>query len=166
MPFTFDEADEILVPPSRAAIGRMGEDAIVKDLIRRRFYVYVPVIPRSPCDMIILKGTQTLRVEVKTSTQGRHDPEQRQRSQHDVLAQLTLSSGRVRYRPTPEKLILNFDAQIERCFWCGEEQPKGETLLSVRCDCPGAVEARQYDPASLNETYLEALVKYPRLRRS
>jgi hypothetical protein len=142
--FTFDESDEFFVSPRTQVIGNMGESVIVNDLIRRRFYVYVPVIHRSPCDMIILKGTQTLRVEVKTSINGRNYPIKKH-ERYDVLVQVTLKNQRVRYKPSPESMILNFDAQIERCWWCGEEQPKTTDLSTVPCPCSGSQAAmREY----------------------
>lgn len=110
--------------PTKVAIGNVAEAQVIKDLEMRCFHVFRSVRSSAPCDIIALKGVQTLRIEVKTAVRvesgkitqaGPWNPRA-----SDVRA-FVLADGDIVYDPTPESLILQFDDEIRRCGRCGRD---------------------------------------------
>jgi hypothetical protein len=115
--FEFDSNDSIFKPLSSTEIGRIGEGLVARDLRSMGFQVFTQHIHQNTCDLIIMKGVQTLRVEVKTGRIAHGTTFNKKYS--DIRAYVVLKSGKIRYTPKPESLILHFDDEIIRCIQCG-----------------------------------------------
>lgn len=45
--------------------GAIGELSVCADLLSKGYAVFRAVSPHCPCDLVVIKGTQTLRIEVR-----------------------------------------------------------------------------------------------------
>lgn len=54
-------------------VGALQELRVATDLLVRGFHVFRAMSPASPCDLVILKDGQTIRVEVRTAYRGWHN---------------------------------------------------------------------------------------------
>lgn len=87
------------------AVGALGELVVAADLMRRGYEVFRAVSPCAPCDLLVLSGALTLRVEVRTMRRnkygwanGRVKPKDAGR--FDVMA-FVEPDGRIHYRGLP-----------------------------------------------------------------
>jgi len=88
---------------SKGSLGAAVESIICGDLLLKGFDVYRAVTPNALCDLVIIKGKEVLRVEVKTcliyKKTGRmyyasHNPEN-----YDILALYHVQTKTIIYKP-------------------------------------------------------------------
>lgn len=85
-----------------SAVGALNEMLVISDLINKGHEVYRAISAGSPCDLVIVRDTDILRVEVTT---GRNSPSgkyyvpngKRGKTTHDVLA--VVLNGKIIYEP-------------------------------------------------------------------
>lgn len=99
MPAFVNEPAPRLVP---SALGAMNELAVAADLMRRGYEVFRALSPASPCDLLALKGSLLMRVEVRSVTRDadgslRKVISKRDHGRYDVAA-LVERSGQIHYR--------------------------------------------------------------------
>lgn len=84
--------------------GALSEMLACADLLKRGFHVFRAISPSAPCDLIAMKGTRLIRVEVTTvrrATTGVHYNHKRHKSEkYDVLAFVILGEDIVEYEPS------------------------------------------------------------------
>lgn len=91
----------ISLPPS--TVGSISEMRVISDLLSQGYYVFKSVSPNSPCDIIIIHGDITLKVEVGTATT-KLDGTFASREKHgnydyDIRALITRDGSTIEYQP-------------------------------------------------------------------
>ncbi len=79
----------------------LGLATVVLDLVKQELSVYLPINGHDTPDIVGIKDGVTLRIEVKASStlKDRGTSFPAQASKFDVLAQLDISTGQIRYTP-------------------------------------------------------------------
>ncbi len=79
----------------------LGQATIVLDLVKQGLSVYLPLNGHDTPDLVAIKDGVTLRIEVKalSTFKDRSKSYPAQASKFEVLAQLDISTGQIRYIP-------------------------------------------------------------------
>lgn len=96
------------------AVGAASEMIVCVDLINKGWEVFRAVSPASPCDLLIMRDGELLRVEVKTGSfsKGTNVPFYPRPKHSDAYDLLAIALGQeVRYFPKPE---LTFETSEEK----------------------------------------------------
>lgn len=84
--------------------GALSEMLACADLLKRGFHVFRAISPSAPCDLIAMKDTRLIRVEVTTvrrTTTGVHYNHKRHKSEkYDMLAFVILGEDVIEYEPS------------------------------------------------------------------
>ena len=89
--------------------GRIGELLVSIDLLKRGGYVFHAVSPSSPCDLVFIKGTETILIEVTTGFRAgtnklMYPPHEKNSHIFDVIAVIE-RNGTITYFPPLEEVI-------------------------------------------------------------
>lgn len=83
--------------------GALSELLVCADLMKRGFEVFRAVSPAATCDMVVLSGKSTLRIQVKTANRlprgGISYPAPKYANQHDHVAAVLISENSITYIP-------------------------------------------------------------------
>lgn len=104
--YTFRNPNHVAKVPgsNSASTGTVSELLVCADLLRKGLSVFRSISPACSCDLVVLKGLELIRVEVKTgfrSASGKHyhNKNPKQVGKHDVLAMVFLKDNSIIYEP-------------------------------------------------------------------